>query len=88
MVCASSKGLGRGCAEALAAERVNLVLNARGSEALEATAEAIRVEYGVDVTAVAADITTEAGQAEVLSVAGPIDILVTNAGGASARYVD
>ena len=81
LVCASSKGLGRGCAEALAAEGVNLVLNARGSEALEATAEAIRVEYGVDVTAVAADITTEAGQAEVLSVAGPIDILVTNAGG-------
>ena len=40
MVCASSKGLGRGCAEALAAEGVNLVLNARGSEALEATAEA------------------------------------------------
>ena len=74
LVCASSKGLGRGCAEALAAEGVNLVLNARGSEALEATAEAIRVEYGVDVTAVAADITTEAGQAEVLSVAGPIDI--------------
>ena len=81
LVCASSKGLGRGCAEALAAEGVNLVLNARGSEALEATAEAIRAEYGVDVTAVAADITTEAGQAEVLSVAGPIDILVTNAGG-------
>ena len=62
MVCASSKGLGRGCAEALAAEGVNLVLNARGSEALEATAEAIRAEYGVDVTAVAADITTEAGR--------------------------
>ena len=81
LVCASSKGLGRGCAEALAAEGVNLVLNARGSEALEATAEAIRVKYGVDVTAVAADITSEAGQAEVLSVAGPIDILVTNAGG-------
>ena len=81
LVCASSKGLGRGCAEALAAEGVNLVLNARGSEALEATAEAIRVEYGVVVMAVAADITTEAGQAEVLSVAGPIDILVTNAGG-------
>lgn len=81
LICASSKGLGRGCAEALAAEGVNLVLNARGSEALETTAEATRAEYGVDVTAVAADITTEAGQAEVLSAAGPIDILVTNAGG-------
>ncbi|MAV69077.1 MAG: short-chain dehydrogenase [Cellvibrionales bacterium TMED122] len=81
LICASSKGLGRGCAEALAAEGVHLVLNARGGEALETTAEAIRAEYGVDVTAVAADITTEAGQAEVLSAAGPIDILVTNAGG-------
>ena len=81
LVCASSKGLGRGCAEALAAEGVDLVLNARGSEALEATARAIRAGYGVDVTAVAADITSEAGHAEVLSAAGPIDILVTNAGG-------
>ena len=62
LVCASSKGLGRGCAEALAAEGVDLVLNARGTEALEATADAIRAAYGVDVIAVAADITTEAGR--------------------------
>ena len=81
LVCASSKGLGRGCAEALAAEGVDLVLNARGAEALEATADAIRVAHGVEVIAVAADITTEAGQAEVLAAAGSIDILVTNAGG-------
>ena len=81
LVCASSKGLGRGCAEALAAEGVDLVLNARGAEALEATADAIRVANGVDVIAVAADITTEMGQAEVLAAAGSIDILVTNAGG-------
>ena len=81
LVCASSKGLGRGCAEALAAEGVDLVLNARGTEALEATADAIRAVHGVDVIAVAADITTEAGQAEVLAAAGSIDILVTNAGG-------
>ena len=81
LVCASSKGLGRGCAEALAAEGVDLVLNARGTEALEATADAIRAAHGVDVIAVAADITTEAGQAEVQAAAGSIDILVTNAGG-------
>ena len=81
LVCASSKGLGRGCAEALAAEGVHLVLNARGSEALEATAAAIRTEHGVDVTTVAADITTEEGQAVVLAAAGAVDILVTNAGG-------
>ena len=42
LVCASSKGLGRGCAEALAAEGVDLVLNARGSEAVAATAASIR----------------------------------------------
>ena len=81
LVCASSKGLGRGCAEALAAEGVDLVLNARGAEALKATADAIRAAHGVDVIAVAADITTEAGQAEVLATAGSIDVLVTNAGG-------
>ena len=46
IVCAASKGLGRGCAEALAAAGVDLVLNARGAEALEATAQAIRDESG------------------------------------------
>ena len=81
LVCASSKGLGKGCAEALAAAGVDLVLNARGAEALEATAEAIRAAHGVTVTAVAADITSEAGRAEVLEAAGAVDILVTNAGG-------
>ena len=81
LVCASSKGLGRGCAEALAAEGVDLVLNARGAEALDATADALRRAHDVDVIAVAADITTDVGQGEVLAAAGLIDILVTNAGG-------
>lgn len=81
LVCASSKGLGRGCAEALAEAGVDLVLNARGAEALEATANHIRDTHGVEVTAVAADITSETGRAEVLAAAGDIDILVTNAGG-------
>ncbi|WP_102223339.1 SDR family oxidoreductase [Acidimangrovimonas sediminis] len=81
LVCASSKGLGKGCAAALAAEGVDLVLNARGAEALEATAAELRDTYGVTVTAVAADITTEEGRKKVLDAAGPVDILVTNAGG-------
>jgi 3-oxoacyl-[acyl-carrier protein] reductase len=81
LVCASSKGLGRGCAEALAAEGVHLVMNARGAEALEAAAADIRAAYGVEVVAVAADITTEEGRAKVLAAAGDVDILVTNAGG-------
>lgn len=81
LVCASSKGLGLGCAQALAAAGVDLVLNARGAEALEAAAAAIREAHGVSVTAVAADITSEDGRAEVLEAAGDLDILVTNAGG-------
>ena len=81
LVCASSKGLGRGCAEALAAAGVDLVMNARGAEALEATAEHIRKTHGVSVTTVATDVTTPEGQAEVIEAAGDIDILVTNAGG-------
>lgn len=81
LVGASSKGLGRGCALALAEAGVDLVLNARGAEALEATAAEIRDRFGVAVTAVAADITSEAGRAEVLAATGAADILVTNAGG-------
>lgn len=81
LVCASSKGLGRGCAEALAEAGVDLIMNARGAEALEATAEAIRAAHGVSVTTVATDITTAEGQAAVLEAAGDIDILVNNAGG-------
>ncbi|MCT8161146.1 SDR family oxidoreductase [Pseudoruegeria sp. SHC-113] len=81
LVCASSKGLGRGCAEALAAEGVALVLNARTEGPLQTTAEEIRARFGVEVTAVAADITSEEGRAKVLAAAGDVDILVTNAGG-------
>lgn len=81
LVCAGSKGLGRGCAEALAAEGAEIVLNARGAEALEAAAAAIRADHDVKVTTVAADITSEAGREAVLSAAGTVDILVTNAGG-------
>ncbi|MCB1335049.1 MAG: SDR family oxidoreductase [Roseivivax sp.] len=81
LVCASSKGLGRGCAEALAEAGVDLVLNARSAGPLEATAQQIADRYGVSVTPVAADITSAEGQAAVLKAAGTLDILVTNAGG-------
>ncbi|CUI01952.1 SDR family oxidoreductase [Leisingera aquaemixtae] len=81
LVCASSKGLGLGCAEALAEAGVNLVMNARGAEALEASAQAIRDAYGVNVVTVAADVTTPEGQQKVLEAAEGVDILVTNAGG-------
>lgn len=82
LVCAASKGLGRGCAEALAEAGVSLVINARGSEALIRTAYEIADRWQVEVQPVAADITTEDGRAKVLAaLGGEADILVTNAGG-------
>ena len=81
LICASSKGLGRGCAEALAAEGVNVVINGRNAEVLETTAAKIRETYGVQVIAVACDVTTAEGQAMIIVAAGEVDILVTNAGG-------
>ena len=81
VVCASSRGLGRGCAEALAAAGCDLVMNARGAEALEEAARAIREAHGVSVETVAADVATPEGQGAVIEAAGAPDILVTNAGG-------
>ena len=80
LVCAASKGLGKGCAVALAREGVNLVITARGREALEQTAAELR-KYSVDVKAVAGDITTEAGREAALRACPSPDILVNNAGG-------
>lgn len=82
LVCAASKGLGRGCAEALAAEGVNVVITARGVEALEATAAAIRAAHpGVELRTVAGDIATAEGRAAALAACPQVDILVNNAGG-------
>lgn len=81
IVCASSKGLGRGCAEALAEAGVNLVMNARTEGPLLEAANDIRNTFGVEVIPVACDITTEAGRAEVLAACPSPDILVNNAGG-------
>ena len=81
IICASSKGLGLGCARALAKTGVNLVMCARGGELLEQVAEEIRSDTGVTVKTVACDITSEEGRAAVLEAAGQVDILVNNAGG-------
>lgn len=81
IVCAASKGLGRACAMSLGREGVELVINARTAETLEATAEDIRRETGAKVTAVACDITSEAGRDSVLAACPEPDILVNNAGG-------
>jgi 3-oxoacyl-[acyl-carrier protein] reductase len=80
LVCAASKGLGKGCAAALAREGVDLVITARGPEALEQTAAELR-KFSVKVTAVPGDITTEAGRTAALQACPSPDILVNNAGG-------
>ena len=82
LVCAASKGLGRGCAKALVREGVNVVITARGDEALQATAAALRaLNPAVEVRTVAGDITTAAGRAAALAACPQVDILVNNAGG-------
>jgi 3-oxoacyl-[acyl-carrier protein] reductase len=81
LVCAASKGLGKGCAVSLAAEGVNLVITARGREALEATAAELRERFGVKVTTVSGDITSEEGRQAALRACASPDILVNNAGG-------
>ena len=81
IVCASSKGLGRGCAFSLARAGARVIVNARGADTLHATAEEIRAATGAEVIEVAADIASEEGRAQVLAAAPAPDILVNNAGG-------
>ncbi len=82
LVCAASKGLGKGCATALVKEGVHVVITARGAEVLEATAAELRaLNPAVQVKAVAGDIATEAGRAAALAACPQVDILVNNAGG-------
>ena len=81
IVCAASKGLGKGCASALAQEGVDVTICARTADVVNATADEIRSQTGVKVTAIACDITTDAGRADVLAACPNPDILVNNAGG-------
>ena len=81
IVCASSRGLGKGCAMALAQAGVALVLNGRDEAVLGATAKEISEATGVSVTPVVADISTAKGQDAVLAACPEPDILVNNNGG-------
>ena len=81
VVAASSKGLGRGCAEALAEAGCTVIMNGRSADSLAEAAAHVRDTYGVEVIEVACDVTTDAGRAQLLEAAGEVDILVTNAGG-------
>ena len=81
LVCAASKGLGRGCAEALAEAGVNVTICSRTEKDITQTAEAISDIYKIKVKSVACDITTEQGRRDALSASGAVDILINNAGG-------
>jgi 3-oxoacyl-[acyl-carrier protein] reductase len=82
LVCAASKGLGKGCAKALVGEGANVVITARGDEALQATARELRaLNPKIEVRTVAGDITTEAGRTAALAACPQVDILINNAGG-------
>jgi 3-oxoacyl-[acyl-carrier protein] reductase len=80
IVCAASKGLGRGCAEALAREGVEVTICARGADALNATAREIAAAGG-KVTPIVCDVTTDAGRKALLAACPSPDILINNAGG-------
>jgi 3-oxoacyl-[acyl-carrier protein] reductase len=85
IICASSKGLGRACAEALAEAGCAIVLNGRHEDVLTDAAETLRSAYGVSVTAVAADVSTPEGQKALLAACPEPDILVNNNGGPPHR---
>src|SRR6201995_5495200 len=81
VVCASSKGLGRGCAEALAREGVDVVINGRNEAEVMATTEAIRQSSRVNVTPLVPDVASEAGQEALLCAFPEPDLLINKAGG-------
>ena len=81
IVCASSRGLGRGCALALAQARCDVVINGRDAKALESTAAELRSGTGAKITAVEADVATADGQRKLLAACPEPDILVNNNAG-------
>lgn len=89
IVCAASKGLGKACAAALAREGVEVTINARDAEGLEATAAEIRAGAGVRVAIVAGDITAAATRRALLEACPTPDILINNnAGPPPGRFQD
>ncbi len=81
LICASSRGLGYGRAEALAKCGVRLILNARDEEKLRIACHSLRRKSGAEIEYIAADIATNEGRSVVLKKAGSVDILVNNTGG-------
>jgi 3-oxoacyl-[acyl-carrier protein] reductase len=85
IVCASSRGLGRACAQALAAAGCEVIINGRDGKTLEATAAELRQATGAKVIAVPGDVATPAGQAALFAACPEPDILVNNNAGPPFR---
>jgi len=85
IVCASSQGLGKGCAQALAEAGVSVVINGRNRAVLEAAAQEMRRSSGAEVIAVCADVSTRQGQDALLEACPAADILVNNNSGPPYR---
>lgn len=85
IVCASSRGLGKGCAEALAEAGCEIVLNGRNETVLEETRAYLSDRHGVSILSVVADVSTPEGQKDLLSACPNPDILVNNNGGPPRR---
>lgn len=81
IICASSRGLGRACALALAEAGCSVIINGRNEEKLAATAHEIREKTGVTVTVIAGDVSSRDIQDKLLSACPAPDILVNNNGG-------
>ena len=85
VVCASSRGLGRACAHALAAAGARILLNGRDPDRLEATRAELAAATGAQIDTVTGDLSTGEGRAALIAAAGDVDILVNNNGGPPPR---
>ncbi len=85
IVCASSRGLGLGCAQALANAGCELVINGLDKQRLAKTADSLKAEFNVKITPVVADVSTSEGQEQLLNACSQPDILVNNNGGPPRR---
>lgn len=85
IVCASSKGLGRACAQTLAEAGCSVIINGRNAEQLEQTAAELRKRTGAEIVTIAADVSTSEGQQRLLEACPEPDILINNNAGPPFR---
>jgi 3-oxoacyl-[acyl-carrier protein] reductase len=85
VVCASTQGLGRGCATELARAGCTVVINGREQPTVDRAAEEIRRETDGRIIPVAADLSTREGQDTLIGSVAEVDILVNNNAGPPHR---